>query len=149
MRKFAITNPAFTGEIYILYNENGLLVNLDATETNCIDVHIQWILRHIPPVITEKVSEELGQFIAPTKCSLVEVPMDSSFDTFWNIYKMPYNKKRAEQAFKNLTQRERVLCINSVKSYDKYLQRVGWQNKQHPSTYITTKNFLTDLNKIS
>ena len=148
MRKFSLTNAAFTGEIFITYNTDGLLVAFDASETNVQPEHIRWLLSRMPRQITINYMAELLEFIAPSKCHLVEVAMDISFDTFWKLYGKMINRKRAEALYLKMSDADKFLCINSIKKYDRYLARINWRSKQDPDTYLRNKNYQTDWDKL-
>ena len=148
MRKFSLTNPAFTGEIFITYNTEGLFVAFDAIETDAQHVHIKWLLARIPQIITANYMHELLEFLKDTKCHLIEVAMDVSFDTFWRLYGKMINRKRAEALYMKLSDTDKFLCITSIKKYDKYLGRINWRSKCDPDTYIRNKNYQTDWDRL-
>lgn len=148
MRKFSITNPDYTGEIFITYNHEGLLVAFDAVDTTVKDIHIRWLMANTPQRITIDYANELKAFLSRTKCELIEVPLDISFETFWNLYDHKIHKPRAEAAFNKLPQTDKLLCILSIKKYDKYLGRFTWKGKQQADTYIKSQNYKADFDKL-
>ena len=148
MRKFSITNPAFTGEILITYNADNLLVCVDATDTNCMLKHIDWIMSTAPREIKISVLEEMKQWLQKTSCILTEVALNVSFDTFWKLYNYPINRKRAETTYNRLSDSDKLLVIQSIRKYDKYLAQVDWKSKQHPDTYLKNESWKTEFEKL-
>ena len=69
------------------------------------------------------------------------------FNSFYSIYKRKQDKKRAYTAFKNLTRKNQILCIEGVNVYNKWLEINNIEKSmiKLPSTYIHSESWMDEL----
>tara|TARA_Y100000310_G_C20553458_1_gene749313 strand:- start:41 stop:835 length:795 start_codon:yes stop_codon:yes gene_type:complete len=73
---------------------------------------------------------------------------NKDFELFYNSYPRKSDRKRAERAFKNLTKRNKELCIGSVSRYVQWLKDNNIDDKtliKLPSTYINGEHWNDEL----
>ena len=68
------------------------------------------------------------------------------FNEFYELYKRKQDKKRAYTAFKNLTRKNQLLCIEGVKNYNKWIELNSIERNmiKLPTTYINGESW-TDI----
>ena len=68
------------------------------------------------------------------------------FNEFYELYKRKQDKKRAYTAFKNLTRNNQLLCIEGVKTYNKWIELNTIEKTmiKLPTTYINGESW-TDI----
>lgn len=69
------------------------------------------------------------------------------FNEFYEIYKRKQDKKRAYTAFKNLTRPNQLLCIEGVKTYNKWIELNSIERNmiKLPTTYINGEHWEDQL----
>ncbi len=69
------------------------------------------------------------------------------FNSFYSIYKRKQDKKRAYTSFKNLTRSNQLLCIEGVKTYNKWIELNAIEKAmiKLPSTYIHSEAWMDEL----
>jgi hypothetical protein len=65
------------------------------------------------------------------------------FTEFYELYKRKQDRKRAERAFKNLTRKNQLLCIEGVKKYNKWIELNSIERNmiKLPTTYINGEHW--------
>ena len=69
------------------------------------------------------------------------------FNEFYELYKRKQDKKRAYTAFKNLTRANQLLCIEGVKTYNKWIELNSIERNmiKLPTTYINGEHWEDQL----
>ena len=69
------------------------------------------------------------------------------FNEFYELYKRKQDKKRAYTAFKNLTRPNQLLCIEGVKTYNKWIELNSIERNmiKLPTTYINGEHWEDQL----
>ena len=69
------------------------------------------------------------------------------FNEFYEIYKRKQDKKRAYTAFKNLTRKSQLLCIEGTKNYNKWIDLNSIERNmiKLPTTYINGEHWEDQL----
>ena len=69
------------------------------------------------------------------------------FNSFYSIYIRKQDKKRAYTAFKNLTNKNQLLCIEGVKVYNKWIELNTIEKNmiKLPTTYINGEHWMDEL----
>lgn len=141
MKKYNLTFTNLKGDLCLGYNETGFLI-LYENRTSMTDEAINWVLRNFATH-----ESELNAFAQKCKATVELIPVDLSFNAFWNAYGKKINKIRCEILYKKLNETERLKCLQNVKHYDNYLQRSGFRAKADPENYLKKQYFLTDWRK--
>lgn len=152
MRKFEITNPdKFTGTAYLVYNEKETLCKIDCSHAEMDQESIKGFKIAAPVTLAELLNNKYattGNQIFSSSTTIIESGFIVKFDQFYNEYPIKRNRHRAQQLFEALTNTEQVMAYYNLMKYKRYLQRCSWINAMHCDTYIRTKNYETDWNKI-
>ena len=138
MKKYLITNPRFTGEAIIYYNETGLLEMVDLKETD-MDYNTRNHFKNSLPVLEANLSTS---FSAST--IVVQSDIVITFEQFWKKYDYKFHKDRAEQLWGRLSKSNQVLAYYAVDKYAKFLRKNPTQSKLHPDTFLRNKAWLND-----
>lgn len=131
MRKYIITSPNFTGQVEILFDENGLLQTVDFRQ--CSIKHpaaIETFKSTIPATI-----KQLEDAFKGTKATIIEADYEVSFDDFWEKYNKKINKKRCLPLWAKLTKAKQIKAIAGITRYDRFLQQTT-RGKLDPENYL-------------
>jgi hypothetical protein len=138
MKQFLITNPAFSGEAIAIYNNDGLLIKFDVSDTNMSAAFVTHFKRAVPAQ-----QLELRAAFKPDTV-IVENEVVVPFEQFWLKYDHKYNKDRTETLWKRLSKTDQVLAFFALARYFKYLRKHPTQAKLHPDTYLRNKAWLNE-----
>lgn len=117
------------------YDLNGLLTQFKVVEGTLTEKQTRWLGEHFP--FTEK-HMQLWTNIYPEYFDFTVGEPDLSFETFWNTYNHKVKKVMAENAWKRLSNRDKMEALAGIKPYNGYLHRKGIA-KAHPSTYLNQR----------
>ena len=124
------------GEATFVLNDSNLLVQFDACAINDLSV-LTWILQRLPTSLSD-----LYQMCAQYKFELVEVPLDLSFDTFWDAYDFKMGSKdKAKKLFMALSDADKTLAIAKIDAYKRYLTCNEGIKQVYPERYISHRRF--------
>ncbi len=147
MRKFSITSPSFSGEIFIEYNKFGVLHLIDASQTKFNEHWIQGFVVKVPKTIDAKATT-LATFISTSRQTLIIVECYATFEAFWDKYDKKINKKRVEKLWNKLSEANKLRALNSIVQYDKHLKYIETgRGKADPENYIRKEMYLNEWNK--
>lgn len=142
MKKYILTSQSFKGNIFFGYEE-GFLVHYD-NQSQMEPVQLRWLLTNFP--LTFKNLEAIKPKI---KGRIEEVPVDVSFDGFWEAYGKKLNRKRCEPLWRKLTESDQITCIKSIPAYNSYLKRMNGRAKLDPENYLRTEAFQNPWNSLT
>lgn len=143
MRHYILTSSAFAGYIEYKFSDDSFLISF-RYEANMTDQQRIKILTMMP--LTIRGFEDL---VAVSKTLKVEeVKQDLSFEAFWNAYDKKINRKRCEPLWNKLKDPERLICLNNIPIYKRYLQRTNFRAQKDPDGYLRDRLFETEWNKI-
>jgi hypothetical protein len=72
------------------------------------------------------------------------LPTDLSFDAFWAAYAYKVGEKpKCAARWNKMSDADRLDCLNSIKQYDKFLQRKGTA-KKYPESYLNNRFWESD-----
>ncbi len=138
MRQYSLTSTKFSGNIYFLYDDDGRIVNFHV-DAIIDDAIYQWLCVKFP------VKEDMLQpLVAGSKtATLLQIPVEITFDMFWNAYGKKINRKRTEPLWDRLTDADKAKCLAQVKHYKAYLKRTGFRAAVDPDRYIKDRYYDT------
>lgn len=137
-----LMSSKFEGEVELKYDERGLLARFE-NRASMTDEMVRTFYNNFP--VSRSV---LTEMVAKSKTLRIkEVPIDTSFEAFWQKYDKKINKKRCEPLYDKLGERERVKCIMQIRQYDYFL---GLYNrvKMDPESWLRRCGWETDWGKI-
>ncbi|WAC40559.1 hypothetical protein [Pedobacter sp. SL55] len=140
MKKYMLTSVLFTGTVVFVYNAEGWLVGFDNSAEFSDDQHL-WLIKNLP--LKLGVIEPWSKKI---KGTLKEVPMDLSFDVFWETYGKKINRLRTEPLYKKLDDTAKALAIMRVKPYQTYCKNNN-RGIADPEKYLRNGYYDTDWSK--
>lgn len=71
--------------------------------------------------------------------------METSFDTFWNLYDNKKSKDKCERKWYSLTAKDQQACMDSL---PQYIQSTpDKQYRKHPATYLNNKSWNDEVYK--
>lgn len=138
MKRFLITNPRFDGEAVLLYNEAGLLVKIDCTQTN-MDAATMKHFKAAAPVQVMNLKEAFSN-----ETVVAESSIEITFEQFWQKYDHKFNRLRCENLWQRMSKSDKLKAYFELDKYNRYLQRHEGQAKLHPDTYLRSKAWLND-----
>lgn len=137
MIKFTAISPSYTGEVYIIYGDDGKLLSLDFLSAELSELQTEWLKSKVP--VTYKEQEFLQHFAAG-RFEFFHDGYEVSFEMFWIKYGKKINKKRCQSIWNNLSKVQRAKAYFGVTKYDAYLASLNWnRTKADPEAYLTKK----------
>lgn len=82
---------------------------------------------------------DISKWFEGTAAKVIEVPLEVTFEMFWNMYGKKINRIRAVKLWDKLSTAERMNAILGISKYNNYLQRESWRSKADPETYLSGK----------
>jgi hypothetical protein len=141
--KLSITGPTLQGNIILGY-ANDQLELIDATNAQASVSQINYVLKHVPRVLTENWKEQLQEFIGTTNMHLTQVREEVTFEAFWSAYGKKVNRLRCEPLFAKLKPEDTYHLLDNVAAYHHYLKRTGYRNQADPENYLRKRMFEND-----
>lgn len=142
MKAFLVTSPKFSGTAEVVYNHDGVLIRIDTANTNLQGVDLE----HFKRAVCADVAGLTSRFGADT--IFVESAFEITFEMWFNKYDLKLDKERARKLWDNLSKTARARCYYSVEPYDRYLKRKKGIEKMYPKTFLSSKAWETDWDKI-
>lgn len=137
-----LVSSKFEGEVELRYDERGILVKYE-NRAKMDDEMFHFFMEYFP-----RHKNGLQRMVEASKTLRVkEVPVDTSFASFWERYDKKINKKRCEPLYEKLSESERVQCIMVIKQYDFYLGRFN-RVKMDPENWLKRCGWETEWAKI-
>lgn len=137
-----LVSSKFEGEVELRYNERGLLDKYEY-RAKMDDEMLGFFYAHYPTTAVH-----LDALVKHSKTlRLKDVPVDTSFASFWERYDKKINKKRCEPLYAKMSESERVQCIMAIKQYDFYLGRFN-RVKMDPENWIKKCGWETEWDKV-
>lgn len=136
-----LISSKFEGEVELRY-EDDVLVKYE-NRAKMTDEMLQWFCTYFPTT-----THALKVVVDASKTLRVkDVPVDTSFASFWERYDKKINKKRCEPLYEKLSESERVQCIMTIKQYDFYLGRFN-RVKMDPENWLRKCGWETEWQKL-
>lgn len=139
MRKFIISSEKFTGEIEVIYNDDGDLDKLDFMRSTANHDQRKLIKQSLAIVV-----EELVQRLKTLPIVIMETDFVCTFDMFYEAYKRKENPARAKKKWDLLSKADQLKAYLTIAAYDKHLKRENWRHKAGPDTYLFNRMFESD-----
>lgn len=135
-KKYILTSDHFTGEVTFEYNLKGFLKAVKVGEVKGMSKSIfDWLWANLPT--STQMMEEYKKTAGNFKIS--EVPVDLSFERFWNEYNNKVGKKKmTENAWNKLSQKDKIAALLYIEKLRRTKRQDGTQ-MPYPSTYINQK----------
>jgi hypothetical protein len=141
MNKYQIINPAYTGEIEVLYNSNGIVESINFLNTNLAPALRLAFLKTLP------INERNLQTAFKTGTTIVAVEVTITYEQFYEAYPKKRNSYKARKDWQKLSNAQQIKAYYSIQGYKKYLQRNDWISPMLADSYLTRREFETDWNK--
>lgn len=141
MKKFVLTSPKFTGQIIIGYGTDGVMVYYSNDATFTFKQHV-WFLNRMP-----FMENQIHELAKAASCELLEVPQDTTFETFYNTYDKKRNANRCKPLYEKLADNDKLKAILAIKPYFDFCKRTGYRSIADPDTYIRQRYFDTGWTK--
>lgn len=135
--KYVMTSKKFEGEVFFGYNELGRLTYYENASDMPDDHHV-WLIKNLPGELAR--IEVLKSTI---QGRIQEVPMEVTFEAFYDPFPRHRNKHRCIPLWKKLSEKHKIMAILSVEPYKNYLKRTGCF-AQLPETYLQKQEYLND-----
>jgi hypothetical protein len=135
MKQYALTGK-FGNQCTFTYNEEGWLVDFKAGDVT--GQGLAWILFNMPVEETKLVAlcKTYPGF------TLAEIPVDLTFDTFWEAYDYKLGgKKRAEKLWNALPDADKARALTMIGRYNRWLATKNGIQKCNPETYLNQRRF--------
>ncbi|MGE0636010.1 MAG: hypothetical protein AB7G44_03475 [Bacteroidia bacterium] len=137
MKRYSLTSAKTEGDLVFEYNNNQLLCGFQC-RAEVTDEQLTWILQRLPFTFAEL------QALAKQGRVLKEIPLDLSFETFYNLYAYKTGKLEAERAWKRLNEADKVKALERI---NKFKQFCNSKNTAlpYPATYLNKRRFEDEL----
>jgi hypothetical protein len=140
MKKYIVTSTLFMGELSFGYI-NDQLVFFDITSV----AHDRDLAQRLWAKLPTTEADLLGWLKTSKTMKIVEVPMDLSFDNFWNTYGKAYgskvgNKPKCTTLWKKLNDEDKTLALLGIEPYKRAKQSEGTA-MLYPERYLTHETY--------
>lgn len=142
MKHYILTSSKFDGQIVYKYDAAGYLVYF-SYEAEMNEEQRTWALTKMP-LTASGFTDMVGK---STTVKVQEIKQDLGFDAFWEAYDHKLNRKRCEPLWNKMNEKNRLLCLNSIRAYNKYLERTGIRKKD-PEGYLKNEMYHNDYHKL-
>ena len=132
MKKYILKSKAFSGAVTFGYDAAGYLVFF-INEAEMTEDQLKWCSHNLPAK-----EEYLESYKGIIKGTIEEIPMDISFDAFWDAYGHKVNRKRCEPLWKKLSDADKATAIMNIKPYEAFIKRHN-RPKRDPENYLSPK----------
>jgi hypothetical protein len=136
MIKYALTSQNFEGEVIFTYNDLQLLIGYD-NQSNMTEKQLIWLLEFLPRQLCDLT-------ILPTKSKtlfLREIPIELTFDLFWDSYNYKVDKFEAQKVWDKLSRKEKLESFEYIKKYKTQCASSGVAIK-YAKTYLRQKPWI-------
>lgn len=141
MKQIIATSPVFEGELVIVYDPEGELVDINFQSCKMSHDQKAWIKHRIPVIYEEQ--DFLSRF---AKVDIAFVPTDVliTFEMFWKRYAHTPHKQRAVDAWNDpkFSDADKVKAYCMIPAYDRFLKnKQNWRSKADAGNYLKDKYF--------
>jgi hypothetical protein len=133
---YIFKSPLINGEIIFKYNILGFLKKIIYPDNFKKHQYI-FIAKNFPfyEKLIEKWKEKKGNF------SIKEIPIDLSFNRFWNDYNYKIGKKKmAENIWKKMSYNEKIKALSYIPKYINHIKNKNY-DQAYPTTYLNQRYF--------
>jgi hypothetical protein len=142
MKKLLITNPKFTGEVEVYYND-GILQRIDFGATDMMAGDIA-VFKNIVPAVYHELQGAFG-----SKTTIVEDAFEITFDMLYKDYPLKRNRYKGEKIFEKMDKTDTVEAWFNLIEYKKYLRRNShYLTPMIIDRYLGSKEYKTDWSKL-
>lgn len=135
-----VTSKAFDGEIEFRYDDFGLCFYENRAAMSSLQ------LIHLFKNFPVGVNQLEGLLKSSKTLTLTRLSIVMEFTIFWEAYAYKVGKKaRAEKIWKALNDSDRVLAIEAIKPYDRWLSSKHNLEKVYPETYLSQRRWENEL----
>ena len=117
------------------YDLNGLLKEFKLVEGNLDNKQVGWLFNKDRFPYAEKT---IKGWTAISNFKVIVGEPDVSFEIFWRMYNHKVKRMMSENAWKKMSQKDRMDAIRGIKPYDGMLYRKGFA-KAAPSSYLNQR----------
>lgn len=144
MRLFKITNPKYTGEIEVLFN-NGSMVKLDFANA-VIDDDIKYSFKRVVPVVLEN-------FLQGKWCSNDTIIVEGAFNVelkdFTRNYPYQRNMHLLPPIWDKMPMADKIIAVQAATPYRKFCDKnKNWYTPKIAASWLKNKEYLNDWNKM-
>lgn len=133
MKRFLISNPLFTGQAEVVFNDLGILCLLDVSNTNMTEKQVGYFKRQLPVKVDEL------QYAFNSQTAIVEGSFEVNFDQFWKKYNKKINRSRCLLIWDKMDTSMQVKAYFGVEPYLRYLKKTEWRAQADPEKYLRNK----------
>jgi len=135
MKRIITTSAAFSGEVYIVYGENNMLLLIDFMNAVLSPEQINFLKQFTPVFYNDQFPEAFGK----ARLEFVIEGYEVTFDMFWRKYDEKLNRDRCLKRWDRMPKADRAKAYAGITPYFRHLQKNTWKNKANPDTYLRDK----------
>lgn len=147
MKRFLITNPRFTGEAEIIYNENALLMVIDISNTSMGENMIANFKRAVPAHCSPE--NLAAAFTGET--TIVAADLEITWEMFYGDWPYKRNAHVARKLWDKMNSSDQAIAWHNKKDYIGYCKRQQAKYEYQPmmaDSYLRKREFETDWKKL-
>ena len=137
MKHFVVTSNHYQGELSFKFDLNDRLIGFQINAVLSQEQY-DWFFKNLPK--TTKVL--LSDWKANSKTiKITEVPLDLSFDAFYNKYNYKVgNKTKAKDLWAKMDDANRALAITKIDAYNRFTEQ-SMIAKVYPERYLSHRRY--------
>jgi len=144
MNLYKISNPKFTGEVEVLYNDQNLQ-QIDFSNAQIEPELIAGLKKALPPT--------LQGFLQGTWCSSETTVVEGAFVVTLEDFKREYPYQRNTHLLPPIWDKmhitEQAMAVAAAKAYRRYCKKnESWYNPKVPATWLKAKEYLNNWDKM-
>ena len=143
MQLFKITNPKYSGEIEVLYN-NGTLLKFDFANAQ--------IANDVKAAFKNKVPITIEAFMQGTWCGNDTVVVAANYEVTLDDFKKEYPYKRnthlLQPIWDKMLMSHKIQAVQEATNYTKYSKKNDWYKPMIAASWLNNKEYLNDWNKM-
>jgi hypothetical protein len=139
MITYLLSSPSITSEGVFFSYKDGLLVRFDASD-GVDSQQVKWLHDNLPlkhddfTAFKAKIEGNKNR-----KAKIVEVGKDLSFEAFWETFNYKKGRKEScKRTWDAMSQADKVLAMDYIKVYKRFLGARPNQDSVYPQTFLNT-----------
>lgn len=135
MIAYSLTSEHFKGEVIFRFNDEGLLINYDASTAELSEEQLLFLLKRLPRELPE--IEKLMKVSSTAK--MLKIDESVTFEMFWDRYneKVRSSKKKAIAKWNRMTQKDRIKAYYFINKYEMSIST--GVSKKYAETYLNAE----------
>jgi hypothetical protein len=145
MKSYILTHENIPGEVEVCYDQRNFLYRISINAEVEVD-DLNWIYAHLP-VVPEYLKGYRNQ-----NWTVVEVPVDLSFEAWWKLWpEVKDNKANAKKFWENnrkMSDADRARAIACMAAYTRWVRKFPTKHPKWPDSWLSERRWEINYSKL-